>query len=138
MIDIVVEAHDAHHPVAGEQYYEDQKQEAKRRAANFCKNRIPKYLGYFEKVLGTNPGSDQFTVGDTLTYVDLSLFQVVAGLRYAFPKTMRHHEKDWPLLIALHDGIEQLPALKDYLSSERRIPFNEEGIFRHYPELDQP
>ena len=138
VIDVVVEAHDAHHPVAGELYYEDQKKEAKRRAKNFCENRIPKYLDYFEKVLVANPDSDQFTVGNTLTYVDLSLFQVVAGLRYAFPNTMARLEKDWPLLIALHDRIEQSPELNDYLSSERRIPFNEEGIFRHYPELDQP
>ena len=75
-------------------------------------------------------------VGGTCSYVDLSMFQVISGLRYAFPRLMARDEGKYPLLIALHDRIESLPLIAAYLSSERRIPFNEQGIFRHYEELD--
>jgi len=134
--DLVAEVHDTHHPVAGSLYYEDQKPEARRRAKAFRENRIGKYLGYFERVLAANPKGEGWTVGSGATYVDLGLFQVIEGLRYAFPKSMRRQEKHWPLLIALHDRVAAGPRIAAYLKSPRRLPFNEEGIFRHYDELD--
>lgn len=134
--DLVAEAHDTHHPIGGSLYYEDQKPEAKRRAQEFREERITKYLGYFERVLNANPNGPDWLVGNSVTYVDLSLFQAVEGLRYAFPKAMAKRERHWPLTVALHDRVAKRPQIAAYLRSERRIPFNESGIFRHYPELD--
>lgn len=134
--DLVVEVHDTHHPIGSGLYYEDQKPEAKRRAADFLAHRLPKFLGYFEQVLARNPAGDTFMVGDTVTTADLSMFQMIAGLRYAFPKAMARAEREHPLLVALHGRVAALPRVKAYLASPRRIPFNPMGIFRHYPELD--
>jgi glutathione S-transferase len=135
--DLVDEAHDTHHPIAGGLYYEDQKPEAKRRAADFLKTRVPKYLGYFERVLQQNPAGDRHLVGASLTTCDLSLFQIVAGLRYAFPRAMSGFAKDFPgVAHAVHDAVATHPRVAAYLASDRRIPFNELGIFRHYAELD--
>lgn len=134
--DLVVEGHDTHHPIAGGLYYEDQRKEAKRRAADFLKSRAPKFLDYFERVLTQNPKGDKHLVGARLSYPDLSLFQIVVGLRYAFPRAMARLEKKHRRVIALHDRIAARPRIAAYLGSERRIPFNEEGIFRHYKELD--
>ncbi|OWJ67799.1 glutathione S-transferase [Inquilinus limosus] len=134
--DLVVEVHDTHHPIGSGLYYEDQKPEAKRRAADFLAHRLPKFLGYFEQVLARNPAGDTHLVGDTVTTADLSMFQMIAGLRYAFPKAMARAEKKHPLLVALHDRVAALPRIKAYLESPRRIPFNPMGIFRHYPELN--
>jgi len=136
--DIVKEAHDVHHPVGAGLYYEEQKREAKRYAKEFTAERIPKYLGYFERVLERNAHGSGHAVGRKLSYVDLSLFQVMAGLRYAFPKTMRAQQHDYPRLSALHDKVAELPRIAAYLKSKRRQAFNTSGIFRHYPELDRP
>lgn|SRR5689334_19949548 len=133
--DFVDEIHDTHHPIASGLYYEEQRKEAKRRADNFVDNRAPKYLGYFEGVIESNDGHR--LVGRRCTYVDLSLFQIVAGLRYAFPRMMKRLEKKHPRTVALHDSIAERPRIAAYLKSDRRIPFNQEGIFRHYPELDR-
>jgi glutathione S-transferase len=134
--DFVGEAHDTHHPIASGLYYEDQKPAAKRRAADFIRSRVPKYLGYFEDVLARNrPG--RYLAGGRLSYVDLSIFQVVEGLRYAFPRAMSRREWRYPRVIALRDRVATRPRIAAYLVSERRIPFNESGIFRHYPELDR-
>jgi len=135
--DFVLEAHDTHHPIAKSLYYEDQKPEAARRAADFIKLRMPKFLGYFERVLATNPGGDQHMIGKSLTTVDLSMFQVIAGLDYAFPRTMARLQSDYRRLATLHQHVMKRPRIAAYLASPRRIPFNERGIFRHYPELDQ-
>lgn len=135
--DLVQEAHDTHHPIASGLYYEDQKAEARRRAADLLANRVPKYLGYFETVLARNPAGGRHLVGRRLSYADLSLFQVVAGLRYAFPNAMRRIERKLPLAAALHDRVAARPNIAAYLASKRRLPFSEEGIFRHYPELDR-
>ncbi len=132
--DFVVEIHDVHHPIGGGLYYEDQKKEAKRRAADFRRHRAPKYLGYFEDVLKKSRGP--FLLGRRLTYADLSLFQVVDGLRFAFPKMMKRLEKKTPRVAELHDRVAKRPRIARYLASDRRIPFNKMGIFRHYPELD--
>jgi glutathione S-transferase len=133
--DLVVEAHDTHHPLGAGLYYEDQMPEAKRRTAEFLKARTPKFLGYFEEVLKRNKTG--WLVGRSLTYADLSLFQVVAGLRYAFPKSMQKLSRKHPRVIALHDRVIQRPRIKAYIASEQRIPFNEYGIFRRYSELDR-
>jgi glutathione S-transferase len=133
---LLVEAHDTHHPIASGLYYEDQKPESKRRAADFLENRAPKHLGYFEQVLARNPAGPGHLVGAGLTYVDLSLFQIVEGLRYAFPKAMARLERNCPKVVALRDAVAETPRIKAYLASFRRIPFNEMGIFRRYPELD--
>ncbi len=135
--DWVAEAHDTHHPISGGLYYEDQKKEAKRRAADFTADRIPKYLGYFERILKRSSKGGGYLLGKKICYADLSLFQIIEGLRYAFPRVMARLEPKHPLSIALHDRIAARPRLAAYLSSERRIPFNQEGIFRHYPELDE-
>lgn len=134
--DFLSEIHDTHHPIAGGLYYEDQKPEARRRTQDFLKNRAPKYLGWFETVLERNPDGPQFLVGGELTYVDLSLFQIVSGLRFAFPNAMEKLEAEIPNLVTLHDVVGALPGLHAYLNSPRRIPFNQQGIFRHYSELD--
>ncbi|MGR9250097.1 glutathione S-transferase [Rhizobium leguminosarum] len=134
--DFVAEAHDTHHPIDMSLYYEDQKQEAKARSAAFIRDRIPKFLGYFERVLRHNPKGAKHMVGDALTYVDLSLFQVIAGLIYAFPKAMTKRKAEYPALLALHGAVAKRPNIARYLASPRRLAFNEEGIFRHYPELD--
>ena len=134
--DLVEEVHGTHHPIASSFYYEDQKREAKRAAAAFVHERIPKYLGYFERVLARNRGRRGVLVGSRLTYADLSLFQVVDGLRYAFPRGMRRAEKQTPRVTALHDLVRELPQIAAYLASPRRMPRSESGLFRHYPELD--
>jgi glutathione S-transferase len=135
--DMVAEVHDTHHPLASELYYEDQKDAAKARSADFIQHRIPKFLGYFDRVLKQNPFGKEHAVGDRLTYVDLSLFQLTEGLRYAFPRAMKSLGRRYSALRALHDAVSERPNIARYLVSERRIPFNEGGIFRHYPELDQ-
>lgn len=132
--DFVKEIHDTHHPVGSGLYYEDQKPEAKRYAQGFLGQRAPKYLGYFERVLANSGGP--WLLGRKFTYADLSMFQLVAGLRYAFPKAMKRIERGTPGLLALHERVARRPRIEAYLASERRIPFNESGIFRHYPELD--
>ncbi len=137
LADLVVEAHDTHHPIAGSLYYEDQRPEAKRCAADFVENRLPKFFRYFERVLAGNPRGPAHLVGTRLTYADLSLFQVVAGLHYAFPKAMARVAKQYPNVVALHARVEARPRIAAYLASERRQPFNQQGIFRHYPELDR-
>lgn len=134
--DLVDEAHDTHHPIASSLYYEDQRSEAKARTADFLRSRAPKYLGYFERVLAKNPAGDRHLVGARLSYPDLSLFQVVEGLRYAFPRALAGLEARHPRVVALHDRVAARPRIAAYLASNRRIAFNEHGIFRHYPELD--
>ena len=134
--DLVSEVHDTHHPIAGSLYYEDQRSEARARTADFLKSRAPKYLGYFERVLERNTAGPGHLVGAELTYPDLSLFQLVAGLRYAFPRATARLEPKHPRVVALHDRVAARPRIAAYLASNRRIPFNEHGIFRHYPELD--
>ena len=134
--DVVDEAHDTHHPIASSLYYEDQRKEAKRRAADFLANRAPKYLDYFEDVLARNRAGDGYLVGARATYADLSLFQIVEGLRYAFPRAAKRLERGRRRVVALHDRVRERPRLAAYLASKRRIAFNEMGIFRHYPELD--
>jgi glutathione S-transferase len=132
--DFVLEAHDTHHPLGPSLYYEDQKLEARKRTREFWHERVPKYLGYFEELTATNRGA--WVTGRKLTYVDLSLFQLVAGLRYAFPRRMKAFEAEIPKLCELHDRIAHRPRIAAYLASDRRIPFNEDGIFRHYKALD--
>jgi glutathione S-transferase len=132
--DFVLEIHDTHHPLGPSLYYEDQKGPAKKRTEEFWSERVPKYLGYFEQLKKANGGV--YVTGRRMTYVDLSLFQIVDGLRYAFPKRMAAFEPDVPGLIELRDRVAARPNIKAYLSSDRRIPFNEEGIFRRYAELD--
>ena len=134
--DMVTEAHDTHHPVGAGLYYEDQKPEARRRATEFCTVRMPKFLGWFETILARNPAGPRHLVGGRLSYADLSLFQLVEGLRYAFPIAAERALAAAPGVMALRDRVVALPKVAAYLRSERRIPFNEQGIFRRYPELD--
>src|SRR5208283_4175333 len=137
LADLVVEVHDTHHPIAASLYYEDQRREAKRRGADFLANRLPKYIDYFERVLAVNPHGPAHLVGGRLTYADLSLFQVVAGLRYAFPNAMARYTRRYGHVMALCARVAARKRIARYLASERRLPFNQEGIFRHYPELDE-
>ena len=134
--DLVTEIHDTHHPISSGLYFEEQRQEARRRAADFLGRRAPKYLGYFESLFARHPSRGGYVLGTKLTYVDLSLFQIVAGLSYAFPQTMVRAARRYPRLFALHERVRERPRIAAYLASPRRIPFNNDGIFRHYPELD--
>jgi glutathione S-transferase len=134
--DFMAEVHDTHHPIASGLYYQDQKREARRRTTDFLHNRVPKFLGYFEGILSRNPRSDRFLVGAKLSYVDLSLFQIIAGMNYAFPNTMSKVVRRHRRLLSLHQRVQERPRIAAYLASPRRIAFNEDGIFRHYPELD--
>lgn len=134
--DLVAEAHDCHHPIASSLYYEDQRAEAKRRSTDFRESRIPKYLKWFQTVLGRNPHGTDCLVGDAITYADLSLFHAIDGLSYAFPKAMVRLLSEAPAVAALHVQIARRPRIAAYLASDRRQPFNKQGIFRHYPELD--
>ena len=130
--DWLVEVHDAHHPIGGGLYYEEQKREAKRRAAVFRKERLPLFLDYFERVIARSG----WLAGRRISYVDLSMFQMIAGLRYAFPRAMARRERRYPRLAALHQRVSERKTLAAYFASERRLPFNRQGIFRNYPELD--
>jgi len=132
--DLVVEIHDTHHPVTTYLYYEEQRPAAKRRTADFWRYRIPKLLGYFERVLARSGGA--YVLGRRLSYVDLSLFQIIEGLRYAFPSRMKRFERKVPDLVALHDRVAQRPRIAAYLASDRRIPFSQWGIYRYFKELD--
>ena len=134
--DWVSEVHDTHHPIGAGLYYADQKPEARRRATSFISERLPKFLDYFEEILANQQGGTTYLTGRKASYVDLSLFQMIAGLRYAYPRSMAKLERQSPHLIALHDRVAVRPRLAAYLSSLRRLPFNQDGIFRHYPELD--
>ena len=134
--DCVDEVHDTHHPISGSLYYEDQEREAKRRAADFTAERLPKFLNYFEQVLKSNPRGTDYLLGKTVSYLDLSMFQMIAGLRYAFPQAMARLEAAHPRLVAVHDRISVRRRIAVYLASARRLPFNQQGIFRYYPELD--
>ena len=135
--DVVCEAHDTHHPLASSLYYEDQKDAAKVRSQHFIDERMPKFMGYFERVLKQNPAGDTFLVGDKLTYVDLSIFQLIDGLHYAFPRATRHFGEHYPRPAALHDAVAERPNIAAYLASPRRLAYNESCVFRHYPELDK-
>jgi len=137
LADFVDEVHDTHHPIASSLYYEDQRREAKRRAADFVASRLPKFLGYFERVLASNPSGPAQLVGARLTYADLSLFQVVAGMRYAFPNAMARIARQLPQVSALHARVAARPRIAAYLASARRLPFNQQDLFRHYAELDR-
>lgn len=130
--DMVAETHDTHHPVAMSAYYEDQKSEAKRRAEDFRENRIPKFLKWFERILEER---GRWLAGEAWSYADLSLFHLIEGLDFAFPRRMKAVGGDYPRVMALRDAVTQLPELQHYLSSDRRIAFSD-GLFRHYPELD--
>jgi len=132
--DLVTEIHDTHHPISSQLYFEDQIPAAKAAANSFWRYRVPKFLGYFETVLTRSGGP--WLLGRRFSYVDLSLFQIVAGLRYAFPKRMKRFEKTVPRVIALHDRVAMRPRIAAYLASPRRIAFNRDGIFRHYRQLD--
>ncbi len=136
MMDALDAAHDVHHPVSGSFYYEDQKAEARRAAEAFRSDRIPKFLDYFEGVLAD--GGGPWLLGGERCYADLALFQLVEGLVHAFPRRMATLAPDYPLTFVLRDRVRALPELAGYFASDRRIPFNEDGIFRHYPELDAP
>ena len=133
--DLVLEVHDTHHPLGPSLYYEDQRGPAKKRSAEFWNERVPKYLGYFEQLLRDSGGA--YVTGRKLTYVDLSLFQIVEGLRYAFPRRMKAFEREIPGLVGLRDRVAIRPNIKAYLASDRRIAFNEDGIFRRYKALDR-
>ncbi len=135
VMDLVSEVHDTHHPISSALYYEDQKPEAVARTRSFLSHRLEKFLSYFERTVERGGG---YALGGRHSYVDLSLFQVVEGLRYAFPKAMKAISPSVPRLVELRNRVAKRKRLKAYLASERRLPFNESGIFRRYPELDLP
>jgi glutathione S-transferase len=134
IVDFIVEIHDTHHPLGPSLYYEEQKPEAKKRTAAFLAGRLPKFLDYFERVIERN-GSGPWMVGRRLTYVDLSMAQVIAGLRYAFPSATRTALRKRPRLRKLHDAVFARPRIRRYVESGRRLAFNNDDVFRRYPEL---
>jgi len=135
LADWLVEAHDTHHPIGVGLYYEEQRRESRRRAADYLAARLPKYLEYFERVLRRSGGP--WLLGARLAYPDLSLFQMVAGHRYAFPNAMARLGPRFPRIARVHVAVAAHPRLQAYFASPRRLPFNRQGIFRHYPELDE-
>jgi glutathione S-transferase len=135
--DVVTEVHDTHHPIASRLYYEQQREAAKARATDFIDHRLPRFMRYFEQVLAQNPKGEAHLVGESLTYADLSVFQLIEGLHYAFPLAMKRFRARYRRLAALRDSVAARPNIAAYLASARRLPFNETGIFRHYPELDK-
>jgi glutathione S-transferase len=134
--DLVAEVHDTHHPISTALYYEDQKDAARARAREFCKQRLPKFLGHFERVLARSGGGQ--LVGGAICYADLSLFHTLEGLEYAFPRAFAAEAAKVPGLLALRERVRARARLAAYLASPRRLAFNEHGIFRRYPELDLP
>lgn len=134
--DLVAEAHDTHHPIGVGLYYEDQTLEARRRSQEFREERIPKFLGWFESIAAGNPQRSGWLVGERMSQADLGLFQVLEGLRYAFPRRMGSIESRYRHIWDIRNRVAQHPPVARYLTSSRRIPFNENGIFRRYPELD--
>lgn len=137
LADLVAEVHDGHHPIAGRLYYSQQRAEARKRTADLIEYRLPKYFGYFERVLANNPQAGGWLSEGAMSYADLSLFQVVAGLYYAFPRAMSGFAEAFPRCRAVHDAVAHAPRVASYLKSSRRIPFNTTGIFRHYKALDR-
>jgi glutathione S-transferase len=134
--DLYLEIFHTHHPLGDGYAYEEQKPAAKRRTKDFLTVRLPKFLGYFERVVERNPARGPWLVGARLSYADLSLAQVLAGLRYAFPAATRRELRDRPRLRALHDAVFARPRIKRYVASGRRLDFNNQDLFRRYPELD--
>jgi glutathione S-transferase len=132
--DLVLEVHDTHHPIGSGLYYEEQMPEAARRAEDFRTHRAPKFFHYFERVMMASGGP--YLTGRRATYADLSLFQVVDGMHYAFPRLSKRLAKKHPRIVELHRKVASRPRIAAYLKSERRIPFNEMGLFRAYEELD--
>lgn len=135
--DFATEAHNVHHPIAVGLYYEQQRAEARRAAPWFIRERIPKYLGHFEAVLARGRRGGANLVGARHSYADLSMFQVLEWLGYAFPRAMRRMAPTYPRLAALHERVASRPRLARYLDSPRRLPFSEHDLFRRYPELDR-
>jgi glutathione S-transferase len=133
--DLVVLIHDTHHPITGYLYYEQQRAAAKLATKYFWRYRLPKFLRYFERVLEKSGGP--YVLGRRLSYVDLSLFQIVEGLRYAFPRRMRRFERKVPRIVALHDRVAKRPRIAAYLASRRRVAFSQWGIYRYFKELDR-
>jgi glutathione S-transferase len=134
--DFVAEGHDAHHPLGMGRYYEEQKAEAARRAEEFREQRVPRFLNWFETVLDRNSAGSHHLVGARLSYADLSLFQVMSGLDYAFPRLMKRIGPDYPKVGALRALVAERPNIAAYLASDRRLANNDDDLFRHYPELD--
>jgi glutathione S-transferase len=130
--DLVMEIQHTHHPVAHGLYYEDQKPEALAYTRHFLAERLPKFLGFFDRALGGR----EHLIGERLSYVDLSMFQLIEGLRFSFPKTMSRIESEYRGLVSLHDGVAGRPNIAAYLKSPRRLPWNDRGVFRQYPELE--
>ncbi|VVE86764.1 glutathione S-transferase [Pandoraea bronchicola] len=137
LADLVAEVHDAHHPIAGRLYYSNQRAEARKRTAELIDYRLPKFFGYFERVLANNPLTGGWLAEGAMSYADLSLFQVIEGLRYAFPRAMSGFAKAFPRCQAVRDAVAREPLIAAYLTSSRRVPFNTTGIFRHYKALDR-
>jgi len=135
--DLVSEAHDVHHPLGADLYYEEQRSEALRRAKGFRRDRMPKFLDWFESILARNPDGDAYLVGGNLSYAYLSLFQVVEGLLYAFPRKTKALLHEYQRVASLHKMVARRPRISAYLHSDRRLNFSEQGIFRHYPELEK-
>lgn len=136
LADLVAEVHATHHPLSSGLTYGEQRDAAAHAARAFCGERLPKYLGWLESVVARNPGGQRYLVGGKLSYADLSLFQVIEGLAYAFPRASASVFRRTPHLLKIRDRVASLPRVAAYVRSERRLPFNEDGIFRHYPELD--
>lgn len=137
-LDFCNDCHDTHHPIATGMFYEDQKDEALKKASDFRENRIPKFLGYFERVLRGNGARAQgkYLVGKGLTAADLVVWQVVDGVRYAFPKEMEARMKEFEGVWEFYESLKGESWLEEYLASERRLKYGD-GIFRYYKELDR-
>ena len=134
--DFVTEIHNVHHPLGPGLHYEEQETEARSAAERFREERLPKYLQYFEDVLYSQDPHTGWLAGSACSTADISLFQVMTGLSFAFPNAVSAMAAGIPKLCALVERVAERPHLAAYLESDRRMAFNNDGIFRHYPELD--
>jgi glutathione S-transferase len=133
------EAHETHHPIASSAYYEDQKPEAAKRAKNYIEERLPKFLTYVTRVLkAKTSGGGPWLYGGTFTYADIVLFQCIDGNLFAFPKTMAKLRADskYDGVFKLYEAVKEVPKIAAYLSGKRPYQYGE-GIWRHYPELEE-
>jgi len=134
IFDVLGEVHDTHHPISKARFYEDQKQAAKQNATSFLQDRLPNHMAYFDRVLSQAGGA--YLLGHTLTYVDLAMYQLLLGLKHAFPKGASQVLTQTPGLSALFDKVAAQPRVAAFKASDRSVAFSNDGIFRNYPELD--
>ena len=65
------------------------------------------------------------------------LFFFFVQLLYAFPKATARILESHPNITELYKRVKERPRIAEYLKSDRRQSYSN-GIYRKYPELDDP